>query len=379
MLRVVEEAARTDTGRQRRTNEDAYLARAPIFVVADGMGGAQAGEVAAQMAAGAFETFDRPSGDAEQTLRETVKEANREIWRLAHEDAGHSGMGTTLTAALVGEADVSIAHVGDSRAYLYRDGELSLLTRDHSLVEELRRRGQLTESEAEQHPQRSIITRALGPEPEVEVDTHTHSARDDDVFLLCSDGLTTMVTDGQIEEILGNSGSLGEAVSRLVSSANEYGGKDNVTAIAFRVGDSDRSGRSRARSEAEQTMIGTRPPVADETRVVGGKAETGGRRAPRRRLVAALAIALAAGLGAGGLYGVRQAYFVGTDDQGLVTIYRGLPYDLPANATLYSKQYVSAVPAGGLKPFLRRRLLDHQLRSRSDAFGVVRRLEGRQR
>jgi serine/threonine protein phosphatase PrpC len=193
MLRVVEEAARTDAGRQRLANEDAYFVRAPVYAVADGMGGARAGEVAAQIAAEAFETHLGDSGSGEERLERVANEANRRIFELARSDASRSGMGTTLTGALVSDDEVSIVHVGDSRAYLLRDGELRQLTRDHSLVEELRRRGRLTSEEAEEHPQRSIITRALGPDSEVDVDLHSHQVRSGDVFLLCSDGLTSMV------------------------------------------------------------------------------------------------------------------------------------------------------------------------------------------
>src|SRR4051812_40408900 len=192
MLRVVEEAYKTDTGRQRHANEDSYFARAPVFAVADGMGGAQAGEVASRIAAGAFE--HQSVGDdepAEGQLEEIAQQANRTIHQLAQEDSSRAGMGTTLTAAMVRDDEVALGHVGDSRAYVLRDGELKRLTKDHSLVEELRRQGRLTEEQAEEHPQRSIITRALGPEPSVNVDTMTFPARDGDVYLLCSDGLTT--------------------------------------------------------------------------------------------------------------------------------------------------------------------------------------------
>ncbi|MEJ7875813.1 MAG: Stp1/IreP family PP2C-type Ser/Thr phosphatase, partial [Solirubrobacterales bacterium] len=220
-LRVAEEAMKTDTGRQRTTNEDSYFARTPLFAVADGMGGAQAGEVASRMAAEAFEPAERGPEGAEAFLRSVVQSANNQIHALSQHDLSRSGMGTTLTAALVEGDEVSIGHVGDSRAYRFREGELALLTSDHSLVEELRRQGRLTEEEAEVHPQRSIITRALGPELDVEVDTLTVSARPNDVYLICSDGLTTMVRDARLAEILRESSSLEEAATWLVNEANE--------------------------------------------------------------------------------------------------------------------------------------------------------------
>src|SRR5256885_6001770 len=234
MLRIVEEAARTDTGRQRHANEDSYYARSPIYVVADGMGGAQAGEVASRIAADAFDE-DMGDGNPEERLAERAREANRRIFELARSDASRSGMGTTLTGALLSSDEVSIVHVGDSRAYLFRDGELRQLTRDHSLVEELRRRGQLTSEEAEEHPQRSIITRALGPEADVELDVHTHQARSGDVFLLCSDGLTSMVREDRVRELAVGADSLQAMVDALVDEANQAGGRDNITVLAFRV------------------------------------------------------------------------------------------------------------------------------------------------
>ncbi|MGH2960602.1 MAG: Stp1/IreP family PP2C-type Ser/Thr phosphatase, partial [Solirubrobacterales bacterium] len=237
MLRIVEEAHRTDTGRQRHANEDALYAEAPVFAVADGMGGAQAGEVASQIAAEAFDSADEGGDAPERFLERVVGEANTRIHELAARDASRSGMGTTLTAALIRDGEVSFAHVGDSRAYVYRDGELRRLTSDHSLVEELRRQGRLTDAQAEEHPQRSIITRALGPEPEVEVDTLTVQARPGDVFVLCSDGLTTMVPEERIGAVLGRSSGLDSAVARLVKEANEGGGRDNITVVAFSVDD----------------------------------------------------------------------------------------------------------------------------------------------
>ncbi len=197
-LVVAEEAYKTDTGRQRHANEDSYFASSPVFAVADGMGGAQAGEVASRIAAGAFEHDIDDGVPAESQLEGIAQDANREIHELAQRDSSRAGMGTTLTAALLRDDEVALSHVGDSRAYVLRGGELKRLTKDHSLVEELRRQGRLTDEEAEEHPQRSIITRALGPEPSVNVDTMTFPAKSGDVFLLCSDGLTTMVSDEQI-------------------------------------------------------------------------------------------------------------------------------------------------------------------------------------
>src|SRR5262245_23177148 len=201
MLIISEHFHGSDLGRQRQGNEDAYFVRAPLFVVADGMGGAQAGEVASQMAASSFES-GLPDGSPADGLVHIIEDANRRIHERSVTESQRAGMGTTVTAAYVGENEVTIAHVGDSRAYVLRDGELLRLTRDHSLVGELVARGKLTEEQAERHPQRSVITRSVGPEPEVQVDVQTYQARGGDVFLVCSDGLTSMVFEPRVKEIL---------------------------------------------------------------------------------------------------------------------------------------------------------------------------------
>src|SRR3954451_24043008 len=236
-LSVVETASLSDVGRQRQGNEDSFLQQEHLFAVADGMGGARAGEVASKMAVDKLGESGPFDGSPEKHLAEVTREANREIYRMAQSDSALAGMGTTLTAALVTDREVAIGHVGDSRLYRFRDGHLERLTQDHSLVEEFVRKGKLTPEEAETHPQRSIITRALGPEPDVEVETYTHQGRDGDVYLLCSDGLTGMVPEKRIAEILGEAGSLDEAAHRLVEEANANGGKDNITVLLFRLAD----------------------------------------------------------------------------------------------------------------------------------------------
>jgi PPM family protein phosphatase len=383
VLRIVEEAARTDTGRQRHANEDSYYARSPVYVVADGMGGAQAGEVASRIAADVFDE-ELSDGNPEQELERLAREANRRIFQLASSDSSRSGMGTTLTGAFISSDEVSIVHVGDSRAYLYRDGELRQLTRDHSLVEELRRQGQLTSEEAEEHPQRSIITRALGPEPDVEPDIHTHQARSGDVFLLCSDGLTSMIREEQVREILSESDSLRTAVDRLVDEANRAGGRDNITVVCFRLGgelsasaadDTITGLHSRdVRAAAEPAAMTTEAPTAPP-RVADRPARRRKRRIRARRLaITVIVLAAIGGAVFGAAAGLRRVYFIG-EDRGLVTLYRGVPYDLPLGIDLYQSRYVSSVPVRALSPVERRRLLDHQLRSKKDASDLVRRLE----
>jgi protein phosphatase len=374
MLRVVEEAYRTDTGRQRHANEDSYFARAPVFAVADGMGGAQAGEVASRIAAGAFEERSIGEEPAEGQLEEIAQEANREIHQLAQEDSSRAGMGTTLTAAMVSDNEVALGHVGDSRAYVLRDGELKRLTKDHSLVEELRRQGRLTEEHAEEHPQRSIITRALGPEPQVNVDTMTFPARDGDVFLLCSDGLTTMVSDDEIRDILVGAKNLRTAVNRLVDAANRGGGRDNITAVAFRLAESEE-----AEGEESATLISR---TAEQAGLTGERMRTAADRlrgrgpmpAPRRRRrgikIAAAVIGAVVILG-GAFLLARSVYFLGTNDQGNVALYRGLPYELPLGINLYSEQYSVPVQEGTLSEDRQKAVTEHELRGKGDASSLI--------
>jgi len=236
-LRIADEASLTDVGRQRHTNEDSFYAEAPVFAVADGMGGAQAGEVASAMAVEEFSNGHDGSKSPETQLADVARAANRRIWEMSQNDQQRAGMGTTLTAVMVGETDVSVGHVGDSRLYLLRDGSLERLTRDHSLVEEFVRQGRLTPEQAERHPQRSVITRALGPESDVEVDTFTVPARDGDIYVLCSDGLSGMVRDGEMAAIIGSGRPLEQVARELVDAANENGGRDNITVILFRLED----------------------------------------------------------------------------------------------------------------------------------------------
>jgi serine/threonine protein phosphatase PrpC len=225
--------ALTDTGRKRRHNEDVYVVDPPIFAIADGMGGAKAGEVAAALAADALRG---EGGSGEDTLVMLIQEANRRVYERAAEDAAKSGMGTTMTVALLEDSRVRIGHVGDSRAYLIRDGELSQLTDDHSLVGELVRSGKLAPEEAETHPQRSVITRVLGTDPEVDVDTITIETRSGDLFLLCSDGLYSMVGNDRILELVErNRRDLDAAAKALVAAANKGGGDDNITVVAFEI------------------------------------------------------------------------------------------------------------------------------------------------
>ena len=223
-------------GRRRRLNEDAYVVQPPLFAVADGIGGAKAGEVASGLAAAAVQESGGDGTSGEARVASLIEEANRRVFRRAREDREASGMGTTMTIALVEDDQVVIGHVGDSRAYLIREGQLEQLTDDHSLVAELVRSGKLTPEEAETHPQRSVITRALGTDADVDVDTFSVPAVPGDLFLLCSDGLTSMVDDQTIlDAVESHRSNLHEAAKALVNAANRGGGEDNITVVFFEV------------------------------------------------------------------------------------------------------------------------------------------------
>jgi serine/threonine protein phosphatase PrpC len=385
-LRIEEEAVRTDTGRQRNANEDSLFTKAPLFVVADGMGGAQAGEVASKAAAESF-AHELPKAPPERVLEETIEGANRTIHELARKDPGLAGMGTTITAAIVdldGE-EVAIGHVGDSRAYRLRRDNFEQLTRDHSLVEEMRRKGQLTDAQAEDHPQRSIITRALGPEPEVQVDLQTVPAQAGDVFLICSDGLTTMLGDEQIGRILTRATSLQAGVRALVDEANRAGGRDNITVVAFRLEDA----AAPAKMAEGATLIG---PDAEREGLtateVRRRAAADAARKRREELVAqprsrrlrtaakaAAVVLILAALAFGAWYGNRQIWFLGTDAAGRVALYRGAPYELPFGIKLYSERYASPIQTESLPQRRKDAVTGHSFRSRDDAVTLLEEIE----
>jgi PPM family protein phosphatase len=403
MLQAIETVWRTDTGRQRRENEDSAYVHSPMFVVADGMGGAQAGEVASRIAIETFQEGLPRSGTPEGQLAELVRDANQRIYGRSRTDQGRAGMGTTLTAAYLVDGNLAIAHVGDSRAYLFRSGQLTRLTQDHSLVDELVRQGKLTEAQAAEHPQRSIITRALGPEPEVEVDTFSYPMRGGDVLLLCSDGLTSMVSEDRVAEIIRDAGTLDEAANRLIDEANEAGGRDNITVVLSRLAEADG-----ARDADHPTIVGDSALLAQDERLAGSGAglhatrsgvavaaspdRTAKRLTPRpergvaattgrpRRFTKPLAALVATVvvlflIGAGGYLASRQLYFIGTNEQGIVTIYRGFPYQLPFGVNLYETYTVSGAPAS-LVPVCRRgQFFNNDLRSQADALNLVRELE----
>jgi protein phosphatase len=457
MLRIAEQWYGSDVGRARQGNEDNFFVRAPVFVVADGMGGAQAGEVASQIAVEAFEPgMPNGGGSPEDGLTEIIRTANNRIHEMSRSDQQHSGMGTTCTAAYVDEREVVLAHVGDSRAYLYRGGELTRLTTDHSLVGELVDRGKLTEEQAEMHPQRSVITRALGPELNVRVDTDRVEARDGDVFMLCSDGLTSMVREAGLLPVLREAGSLEEAGKGLIAAANAAGGRDNITVILFRLEDVDTSGaigstetqvtaegaavedeyedfQGTASPEPRQGITraesptlageGAKAEVAEEVRATDqdeqaykeefattalraipqtpapdpdptpvpppappapsasppGATRTAAERPKKRRRFPLkgliITLVILAILAFSAYIAIRAVFFVGVDDRQTVTIYRGLPYELPLGIDLYSTHYTSGITLQQIPATRREVFTEEKLRSLSDAEDLVERAE----
>jgi serine/threonine protein phosphatase PrpC len=393
MLRVAEHWCGTDTGMQRRANEDSLLVRSPLFVVADGMGGAQAGEVASSVAVEAFRGGLEDGSDPEASLVMQVEQANSRINELSHTNLEHAGMGTTITAVYVGERDVSVAHVGDSRAYCLREGELLRLTDDHSLVDELIRQGKLTPEEAEEHPQRSVITRALGPEATVEVDVSSFRGRPGDVYLLCSDGLTTMLAERELLELLSSAKRLVEAGEALIAAANAAGGKDNITVVLLRLEEVLTESERLADGHTTITAVAPSPPATHEARrdrsteapvmpltprraadEPAARVKQRGHRLRRWRAPVATLVVLGA-LVAGAYLALQSVYFIGTNQRGLVTMFRGVPYQLPGGLKLYSSDYVSGVSASTLPGARRQALLDHSLHSEGDAADLMRQLE----
>jgi serine/threonine protein phosphatase PrpC len=234
--------AGSDVGRLRSGNEDSHFCGQTVFAVADGLGGHQGGEVASAAAVEPLAGLDgrsfKDAGEAAEALAAAIREANEAILDRAGGDPALYGMGTTVTAAAVaGDGHLQLAHVGDSRAYLLRGGTLEQLTSDHTVVGELVRRGRLTPEQAAIHPERSILTRAVGLDPRVPVDLPDPlELQSEDQVLLCSDGLTEAVADGQIAELLSAAPDGHAACRSLIDAANDAGGPDNITVVLVQVG-----------------------------------------------------------------------------------------------------------------------------------------------
>jgi PPM family protein phosphatase len=366
---TIRHGAATDRGRMREGNEDNFLSRGHLHAVADGMGGHQAGEVASRIAVEILSQIDDrgPWHDARvavDALRTSIKQANHKIREAAGRDEQLKGMGTTLTVVLEDGATFYLAHIGDSRAYLLRDGKLSLLTHDHTLVQQLVDEGRLTPEEAAQHPQRSIITRALGVDPEVEPDTEIYRRRAGDRLLLCTDGLSGVVGEGEIARLLSQIRDPQECAEELVRSANAEGGPDNITVVVIdtddptgRRGLASNTGELRgprstdtlgpSSHQTSATMVASQPVAArrpaqgdgrwanalaarmDPTRGrAGRRAERTRKRQAWRRILALVGIVAVLGAVAFSVRAfVYSRWWVGFDGD-VVAVYQGVPGDV---------------------------------------------------
>jgi protein phosphatase len=381
-MKLSQTAAVTDPGRRRRHNEDAYVCQPPLFAVADGIGGAQAGELASSLAAAAVRDDSSDGrGDGRRRVDELIQEANRRVYQRQSEDASLSGMGTTMTVALVEDGRVWIGHVGDSRAYLVRDDKLEQLTEDHSLVAELVRSGRLSPEEAETHPQRSVVTRALGTDPDVDVDTFPVEAKPGDLFMLCSDGLTSMVSDDAIlDEIKDHRSDMRAAAKALVRAANKGGGEDNITVVFFEIqADEDTTQRTVTLPALEPGEV--EADTLDELDAVPAVQVSEERRERRdhpvrRRVVfGTLLLLIVLVAGALGVWGLWRSHFVGAESNGHVAVYQGVPWNIAGNVHLYRTVYQSPLLVAQLSRTERQKLFDHSLRSKSSALDEVRSYE----
>jgi serine/threonine protein phosphatase PrpC len=371
----------TDPGKVRQNNEDSLLlggGKDPsLLAVADGIGGFEAGEVASRIAIDVLGKLD--PGDS---LEEAIRRANRKILNIARQDRRYEGMGTTIVAIRFSGPTAEIAHVGDSRAYLVQEGELKPVTEDHSLVAELIRSGDITRDQAQDHPQKNLITRALGAEETVEVDVSVLRVRPGDRLLLCTDGLSDMISEREIERILRENRDPEIATRRLISAALEAGGADNVTVIVTNVTEDagtpvpdirrDRSGDTE--EMAGVAGAGEPPPPIPRTRPRGNP-----RRKQKARPALRFLKGLVRGLVALAVVGVilmpaylwgSSRYFLGVDD-GVVVVYRGLPYE-PLGLRLNEEWRRTDLRVSEIDEPYRQQLDDRRLYSRERAEAVVR-------
>ena len=346
-------AARSDVGLVRSNNQDSAYAGSHLLVVADGMGGHAGGDVASSVAIGRLARLDSetPASDIVATLEESVLEANQEILRRARDEPQLRGLGTTITALLRAEGKFALAHIGDSRAYLLRDGETVQITKDHTFVQRLLDEGRLTEEEAERHPQRSVLMRVLGDvDADPELDLSLRAAHPGDRWLLCSDGLSGLVSLDTIDATLKDIEDPGECADALVQLALKGGGPDNITCIVADVVDLDALPRGVEAPSTTPQIVGSaarnrhRPTAAsgpaakaaaltrEEPEIPYEDEDFSEEEPPRRSpwpavVVLALLVALLGGLLWGGYAWSQRQYYVGTDGTRVV-LYQGLAQDL---------------------------------------------------
>ncbi|MDX1620597.1 MAG: Stp1/IreP family PP2C-type Ser/Thr phosphatase [Nitriliruptorales bacterium] len=360
-MTVMHVAAGTDTGKVREANEDSFYVGETVYAVADGMGGHLAGEVASHMALEPIQELDGKvfpdPAAATEALREAIVSANRAVSGKAADDPKFRGMGTTLTAVLLENRRLHLGHVGDSRAYLLRGNDFQQLTDDHTLVQHLIDEGQITKEEAASHPQRSIITRAIGVAPTVEVDTMTLDLDEGDVILLCSDGLTGVIDDEQIVDCINNDNDDETTVRGLIALANEAGGPDNITVLLLRYGEpsvataaSDHDTGELAAAEGGQGPEGERRVIVrtddgtesrdwaqrlgrfgqlglERDRTFDDDAPSGPARWQRWGAILLGLVLIAALIIGGGQWLLSRSYFVGLEGDEVV-IYQGVPAEL---------------------------------------------------
>jgi serine/threonine protein phosphatase PrpC len=402
---VARHGALSDIGLHRKTNEDTFVVQPPLYVVCDGMGGANAGEVASGVAA---ETLAAEVAKG-TPLHAAAEAANAAVFRRAHDNLEQTGMGTTLTAFVLEGDAARFAHIGDSRAYLLRDGELRQVSDDHSLVGEMMRDGRLTEEEAAVHPHRSILSRALGTEAQARIDEFTEDLLPGDVLLLCSDGLSGPVPADAIRVALTRSDPQA-AAERLILEARRGGGPDNITAVVVRLDEGPHGAAEDeptlvqrvdpeddvATGELPFVVAGSEPPGpegdaadalaaeaaalrADEpdapskavTDVAAGAARRHRRSVRRLGIVAALLVLLVVALAAGAFF-LSTVFYVGVDD-GTLAVYSGVPGKI-GPVPLHAVYRRSVVTYDSLSPSARTLVDEEQLRDRESAMALSRML-----
>ncbi len=315
-------AARSEVGLVRGHNEDSFAVAAPLFVVADGMGGHEAGEVASAIAVESM-LQAAPKHTDPDALDAAVCRANKAVIEAARDGRGKAGMGTTMTAATVAGDELVVAQVGDSRAYLLHDGVLQRLTRDHSLVAELVQQGRITEQEARYHPQRSVITRALGSDPAMRPDIYSLNVVAGDRLMLCSDGLYSMVDDAKIADIMRMQPDPQSCCDILVNEAISNGGLDNVTVIVVDPLVAGDAAAAQGGPSATEGLGQGGPGTAVASGTSSPKATSKKRwRAP---LIGIAAVLLVLALAAGGVFAYAQNSWYLIAENGTVTLYKGLP------------------------------------------------------
>ena len=368
MTLVARPGALSDIGLHRKTNEDTFVVAPPLFAVCDGMGGAQAGEVASGLAT---ETLAAAVA-AGRPLLAAAEQANAAVFERADDDIGHKGMGTTLTAVVLEDDSGHFVHIGDSRAYLLRDGALEQLSDDHSLVGEMVREGRLSEEEAATHPHRSILSRALGTEPLARIDEFAVDLRAGDVLLLCSDGLSGPVPAEAIRKALGRADP-DDAAAKLIAEARKHGGPDNITAVVLRLDEppaADEAVTLAVPADEAATVALAVPAAPPEPHSAPDAPSPAPSRGSRRRLGGlAVLLALLVVVAFAGVLTISTVFFVGVDE-GRLAIFSGLPTTLgPLQLNAVYRR--SSLPYDSLGPD-ERRLVDEQgLHTRSNVMALA--------